>query len=287
MPQWYQPYRRITNSLKILSSLALVCLLTAMAAHQYLTISANDFFTGAPPRFFYEELPEDFAPASAIGIAHNSGNRMRTMDKALDHGARSVEIDVIATGGKLYAAHKSSPPIARLLYRGIPLSKVWKAADEAEIVKLDLKKSAARRPDLVEAFLEKHYLDGQTIYVTSSNEKALARLGESDVPLIRLLSVRGKKDLARLLTGTDARGFEGVSIRHTLLDRETADWLQERELLVFAWTVNSPSLLENLLSLGIHGLMTDNLAIASLLGVGPGPKALVADADADDISSEP
>lgn len=272
MQEWMLPIHEVAFPLRFLAALFLISVLL-VAANQHVTFSANDFFVGPPPRLYYQTLPEDMEEYPFLGIAHNSGNRIRALNRTLAIGAASVEIDVIAVNGKLYAAHKSSPPIASLFYKGVPLSKAWNAAGEAEVIKLDLKKTGAQRVDLLVRFLEQNSREGQTILVTSSDRNALERLGASSVDTVRLLSVRHSKDLARMLESDYRAGaYEGVSIRYTLLDSELADWLKARRLLVFAWTVNDVSLLAGLVHLGVHGLMTDNLAIANLLSIGTVPQ---------------
>jgi hypothetical protein len=237
----------------------------------YLSMpSPNDIFVGPPPRFHTGEGPSGPLDMALLGVAHNSGNRLRGVESALNSGARAIEIDVTSVGGRLYAAHTPSPPIARLFFRGVPLHKAWNAASEAEVVKLDLKKSGPGYLNLPDRFLAENKREGQIVIVSSSNADALQRLGQSHPDLTLLLSIRSMSELTKLSEKGPGLALHGVSIKHGLLDEEVAAWLQKHDLLIFAWTVNDPSVLDGLVKLGVHGVMTDNLAFLKALAPGSG-----------------
>jgi glycerophosphoryl diester phosphodiesterase len=74
-----------------------------------------------------------------------------------------------------------------------------------------------------------------------------------------------------------------VSIRETLLDEETVDWLKEQELLILAWVVDDGFRMNELVEMGVDAITTDNLAIMELLGGGErGERELVHRTDAAD-----
>src|SRR5215475_2162718 len=88
-------------------------------------------YTGvAPPAQFYEKVQLQPALASdyprVLGVAHNAGNNLETLTKALRYGADVIEIDVISARGQLVAGRNQPlPRLARRVFRGPTLAESW------------------------------------------------------------------------------------------------------------------------------------------------------------------
>jgi hypothetical protein len=220
-----------------------------------------------PIQFFLPievELLDDYG--AVFGIAHNSGDSVAIAREALEHGADVIEIDVVAIGGQLYAAHDSPPRfITRFVYRAPPLWEVWQVAREADAVALDLKESSPRYLDLVVAFLNAH---PEHQIIVSSRDPAALRLIEQRAPhAFRFLSVGTHDEFEALRGGPElVTHLDGVGIRETLLDTNVAGWLHAHDLMIHAWTVNDGARMNELVELGVDAITTDNLAIMQLLG---------------------
>src|SRR5215469_12798686 len=119
-------------------------------------------YTGvAPPAQFYEKVQLQPALTSdyqrVLGVAHNAGNNLETLTKALRYGAEVIEIDVISARGQLVAGrNKPLPRLSRQLFRGPTLAEAWDRAAAADIVKLDLKQTDRGFLDDLVAFLTQH-----------------------------------------------------------------------------------------------------------------------------------
>jgi hypothetical protein len=104
-------------------------------------------YTGAaPPAQFYQKvqleptLDRDYK--HVLGVAHNAGNNLGTLAKALRYGADVIEFDVISARGRLVAGRNQPlPRLARQVFRGPTLAEGWDRAAAADVVKLDLKQA--------------------------------------------------------------------------------------------------------------------------------------------------
>ncbi|MPZ98590.1 MAG: hypothetical protein GEU80_04475 [Dehalococcoidia bacterium] len=221
------------------------------------------------PLLFYQDLEPagllgDYS--SVLGVAHNSGNSMVALKRALDHQDGAIEIDVVSDQGVLRAAHR--PPvryIGRFLLRSPTLEDVWEEASGASLVKLDLKESSPLFVRRVLDFLDAH--PQRTVAVSSPYIAVLEAFQHERPQTIRMLSIRTQPRLDQLLTSPDElRTVHGVTIHHSLLDAQRMDALHDAGLLIAAWTVNDLDRLNELVELGVHAVTTDNLAITELLG---------------------
>jgi glycerophosphoryl diester phosphodiesterase len=229
---------------------------------------AASFFSGGDPVQFYRELEIELLDdyKEVFGIAHNSGNVIGTAVEALAYDADIIEIDVVLVQGRLYAAHWSPFRfIGDRFFHGPTLDEVWGAAAQAEVIKLDLKGASNEMVDILLAFLANRRRANQVI-VVSDKPKILARLPRAEAGVIRMLSVRDGRALRKLLGDADLSAIDGVSVRHDLLTGDSMTSLKEKGLIVFAWTVNDPERMNELVEYGVDGITTDNLAILQLLG---------------------
>ena len=101
-------------------------------------------YTGsAPPPHFYAKVQLEPALARdyprVLGVAHNAGNNLGTLARALNYGADVLETDVISARGQLVAGRDQPWGwLARQLFRGPTLVQAWDSATAAEMVKIDL-----------------------------------------------------------------------------------------------------------------------------------------------------
>jgi hypothetical protein len=223
---------------------------------------------GQRPPQFYEALAGEvhLGAAHLLSVAHNAGDRASTADLALAHGADVLEIDVVAYEGRLYAAHVPPPEwLPARAYRGPTLDDAWARTAGARFVELDLKNSSPAAVRMVANFLANH-ADGRRVFVVTPSLSALETLRELAPDAIRVLSIADQRGF-QSLQDDSARAdvINGVSIRATLLDADSAAWLKERGLLIIVWTVNDLEQLNRVAALGIDVVTTDNLAILDAL----------------------
>jgi glycerophosphoryl diester phosphodiesterase len=224
--------------------------------------------SGRHPSLFYRPLGQDLLDdyAQVFGVAHNSGDSLLATRRALRYGADIIEVDVVSFNGQLYAAH--DPPIgvvAQRAFRGPRLIDVWRAASGADVIALDLKDSSPEFLAMVVAFLEEH--DDRQVVVSSPSPVALHMLRDGAPHAVVVYSIGSQARLAALQDDPDLLALiDGVGIRESLITEESAEWLNEHDLLIFAWTVNSMARVNALVELGVDAITTDNLAILELLG---------------------
>lgn len=229
----------------------------------------EEWTSGLRPVQFYREFEAELLDdyAEVFAVAHNSGDEVAATLDAVAAGADVIEVDVIAIDGQLYAAH-GSPPfwIGESFFRGPPLSRVWAASAGADAIKLDLKGSSTSFLEAVFRFLEVRR--GQRMVIVVSGDPDVLRSFASREPEVYRFYGIGNDNRYRLLEEDPhfAEIVDGVSIRHSLLDEDRAAWLQERDILTLAWTVNTLERVNELVALGVDAVTTDNLAIMGLLG---------------------
>jgi glycerophosphoryl diester phosphodiesterase len=252
---------------------SILAILTSVAALVILFTFENEaaqFISGGDPQQFYKqlrvELMDDYG--EVYGIAHNSGNTISATVDALVYGADIIEIDVVLVHGELHAAHWSPFRfVGSRFFRGPTLAEVWGAADQAEVVKLDLKRASTEMVDSLLTFLADRRRANNEIVVVSDEPEALALLHQQEPGIILMLGVGGSSVLSDLFSGGDLlRVIDGVSVRHSLLTVDSVGSLKEKGLIVFAWTVNDAATMNELVEYGVDGIITDNLAIMQLLG---------------------
>lgn len=225
-----------------------------------------------PPQFL--GIDEDAVLANhtdIFGVGHNSGDTISTSIQAVLHGADVVEIDVVLSDGVLYAGHNAPNRIfGQTSFQGPRLRDAWVVSSAAGAVQLDLKISSQAYIDLVGAFLSTRPAY-TAIVLSSAYPDVLTALSERVPKAVLLLSVGSSSRYEALKNEPETIAqIDGVSIREDLVTEESADWLHEQNLQIWAWAVNQPTRAAELAALGIDGLTTDNLAILdALAGGGP------------------
>lgn len=223
-----------------------------------------------PPHFVRQFDAEPLDSYNGMhGIAHNSGDSLDKIASAIEAGAHGIEIDVISYRGALYARHNLPVTVfGEFGFRPVLLESAWESAD-TELIQLDLKDTSARFLTDVASFLRRHQDDPRIVLVSSWDPVVLAYFQKETPWVGRLLSVGTQTAFDELQSNIDdlqrSNLIDGVAIIHDLLDRSTAGWLKEQDLLIFAWTVENLSRVNELTLLGVDAVVTDNLAILYLL----------------------
>jgi hypothetical protein len=227
-------------------------------------------YTGAaPPEQFYQkvQLEPSLDYKHVLGVAHNAGNNLGTLAKALRYGAGAIEIDVISARGRLVANRvQPVPQLARLLSLAPTLAEVWDRAAAADVVKLDIKQSDRGFLDELIAFLAPR-AKSRRVMIASGDPAALLYL-HSRLPDVTLLFSAGWPDAVHKLQSDRAlqETIGGVSLFQGLADANLVAWLHEHKLFVLTWTVNDSQRFNELVRLGVDGITTANLAILRALG---------------------
>ena len=219
---------------------------------------AEEWTIGLGSTQFYSDIDHDLqtfsdpAYASIFGVAHNSGGSIEATLEARIYNADVIEVDVVEVDGVLYSAHTPPLPfIGDRWFRGPRLARVWTASFGAEAISLDLKESSPRFVRLVAEFLATRPSSRQVI-VSSREPWVLAALREQAPDTILLLSVPDSQVLSAMQASESTlETIDGVTIRHSLLDHETAAWLTDHQLLIFAWTVDDLKRINELMALGV------------------------------------
>jgi len=227
-------------------------------------------YTGAaPPEQFYQKV--QLEPAldykHVLGVAHNAGNNLGTLARALRYGADAIEVDVISARGRLAAGRPQPlPRLARQLSRGPALAEVWDRAAAADVLKLDIKQSDRDFLDELVAFLAQR-VKSRRVMIASGDPAALLYL-HSRLPDVTLLFSAGWPDAVHKLQSDSAlqKAVGGVSLFQGLADANLVAWLHEHKLFILTWTVNDSQRFNELVRLGVDGITTANLAILRALG---------------------
>jgi glycerophosphoryl diester phosphodiesterase len=222
---------------------------------------------GVAPQLQYDAAGIDVLQTGvgvAIAIPHNSGNSLATAREAFDHGARAIEIDVAMIGGRLRAAHDTPHRLLGDRFTRRPLLEtVWEEVDAADLIVLDLKASSGRFVDALVDFLADR--PAAPVAVVSRHPSVLTRLAER-IDLPSLISVPDEGVLRDTLA-LDPEAFDGISIRHQMVDRSLMNQAGERDWIVVAWTVDDPVRFEEIDRLGVAAVTTGNLAIVEANGL--------------------
>jgi hypothetical protein len=229
-------------------------------------------YTGAAPSpQFYQKIQTEPALAQdyrrVLGVAHNAGDNLGTLAKALRYGADVIEINVISARGQLMAGRNQPlPRLHRQLFRGPTLAEAWDHAAAADIVTLDLKQTDRGFLDDLVAFLTPRARSGR-VMISSGDQGALLYLHDR-LPDVTLLFSMGWPDAVHQLQSDPAlqQAIGGVSVFQGLVDANLVTWLHQHKLQIVAWTVNDSQRFNQLVRLGVDGITTDNLAILKALG---------------------
>jgi glycerophosphoryl diester phosphodiesterase len=203
-------------------------------------------------------------PGKVVAVAHNAGDDLRTATRAVAYGADVIEIDVRSSGGELVASH-DAPVLEDVAFRGPSLSAAWKVAQLRETVLLHLKERSAPYLDRVRAFVASR--PRRHVIVQTEDVQTLRTVRRTMPSARRLLLLFNHREVEALRADrTLLDTIDGVSVRDSLLSAELQAWLEHRGLLTFAWTVNDPQRVNELVARGLDGVITDRLDVMRRLG---------------------
>jgi glycerophosphoryl diester phosphodiesterase len=268
---------RAEDSLRVVGLLLACLVITSclyLVAHFLLDPNGAEGWTvGRRPTQFLgvidheDRVFNDPAYGAVFGVAHNSGGSVEATLEGLIHGADIIEVDVVAVDGVLYSAHDPPLPfIGERWFRGPRLDRIWAASSGADAVALDLKEDSPEFVRLLTEFLE--FRTAQRPVIISSRSAPVLETLHQQVPeAVLLMSVPDTPGLEAVVSNDRLLAvIDGVTIRHTVLTDENAAWLNEHQLLIFAWTVDDLRRANELIRMGVDGITSDNLALVSLFG---------------------
>ncbi len=256
------------NRRRLARSAAGAALVLLLASAAFLAWPEVERLNGARPELV--DRPHGVAAlegmTAALGVAHNAGNRPDTLASAARAGADVVEVDVIEVDGSLRAGRPHPwPAFADRLLHGPSLDRVWRDSAAVPALKLDLKESSTGFVDRIARFVAPRSAQ-RRVMVASRSPAVLDSLRDQAPGAVRLLSVTDADELARVGTDTGAlAAVQGLSVHHRLLDTATVQRLDVDGWLLLAWTVNEPRRAADLISAGVDGITTDNLAVLRAL----------------------
>lgn len=229
---------------------------------------AKKYTGAAPPDQFDRKVQLDPALdyGRVLGVAHNAGNNLGTLDTALGAGAAVIEIDVTRARGNLAAGRDQGWPwLAEQVFLGPALTEAWDQAAGADITKFDIKQSGHEfLGDLAEFLNER--AKSRRVMVASRDPGALRYLHRRVRDVTLLYSVAFPEAVHKLKSDPGLRRIiGGVTVFQGLVDHELVSWVHEHDLKILAWTVNEGPEFNYLVRLGVDGITTDNLAILKAL----------------------
>ncbi len=105
------------------------------------------------------------------------------------------------------------------------------------------------------------------VIVASPEATVLDRLLGVSPDVVLFQSVHDRRTLAGLVAGAMSCGaVDGVTVRHDLLNAASVGRLRSAVFVVFAWTVNERARAEELIRLGVDGIITGSTALLGFLG---------------------
>jgi hypothetical protein len=250
--------------LLVAGAIATVVVIAAVIAWPWV----RTYIGAAPPDQFYRPLsPAAEIPArQVLGVANNAGNNAATTAAALRYGAEVIEIDVIMARGRLVAGRpRGWPWLAELVFQGQTLASAWQHAAAAKIIKLDLHQTDRGLLDSLVRFLNER--PDRPVMVTTQDAGVIEYLRPRVSTAVTLLfSVPISHAVAQIRSDPAlTRAVGGISVYQELVDTDLVRWAHEHNLLVLAWRANESKRLNQLLSLGVDGITTRNLAILQAL----------------------
>lgn len=216
-----------------------------------------------------------------LAIAHRAGNSLAGLHAANELGVDVIECDVHAHRGNLEVRHlKTAGPLPFLWDRWelasasaprLGLAEVLTANRRGTVFMLDLKGRRASAARSIARVLQEGGHDGPVL-VCGRHWPSVDAVAE--LPFVRpVLSARNRAELLRLDRRL-ARGptVHGVSVHRDLLDRDVVARLARRVQVVMTWPVNDLASLDDLLDLGVTGIISDEPEVLAELLRRRGPR---------------
>ena len=201
-----------------------------------------------------------------LAIAHRAGNSLAGLHEANALGVDIIECDVHHHRGRLEVRHlKTAGPLPFLWDRWelaaasaprLGLRELLEAGRHGTTFMLDLK---GRRPgtgSAVARLLHEVAADRPVLVCGRYWPAVEAVAGPRFVRPV--LSARNRAELARLRQRLDdGPAVHGVSLHRSLLEVEGVDRLRRRVEVVMTWPVDDVTVLDEVLTLGVNGVISD------------------------------
>src|SRR4051812_36643900 len=193
------------------------------------------------------------------------GNTLASFDAAVEIGVDMIEFDVRACWGELVLAHGPVDAVLRdcpTLDQALSHLRQPRFADVE--VNVDVK-SAGCEAEIIEA-LREHGMTGRAL-VSSRMPSVLARVKELRRDVQTGISIGGRlarpghyrRDWREVVLDSLAGGrFDAIMANHKLIGEALVEAVRERGCEIYAWTVDSRTTLEQLQSLEVSGITTND-----------------------------
>lgn len=229
-------------------------------------------------------------------IAHAYGNSTQALSRALRAAVDLVEADIWYRAGRLYVRHEQRlgwlPLLADRLrpehrlprfalrigrryfvrpdVRPLRLEKLLGAANGSVRLLLDTKGSYT--PAQTGAFaqtlarsLREHGRDGAAA-VCGQNFDVLDAFRRSAPEIEVRYSIERPEQWERFRAMAETEHIvRRICMHHHFLDEEKADFIRQKEVHVYCWTVNDPVRANSLVASGVNGIISDNLSLLARL----------------------
>jgi glycerophosphoryl diester phosphodiesterase len=212
-----------------------------------------------------EELEQGTGP---VFIAHRMGNTPDLLRRAEAGGADVVEADVFLHRGRLEVRHSKTLGPVPVLWDRWSLAPGWgprfllsdllESADQGTLLMIDLKRDAPGLSATLAGAM-RDLAPGRPYLVCSQVWSAVAPF-ERETVAKPVYSIGSAPALQRFRE--QEHGQEGwISIHERLVTPGTAPMLRDSAAFVMSWPVNSERRIEELLKLGVRGMITDRLEL--------------------------
>ena len=207
-------------------------------------------------------------------IAHRAGNNLRQTEIALSADVDAIECDFWHDRGRLTLRHERKLPGLPILYDKWFIRWTWGQLSLRKLLRevnfraelfLDIKSASTRAADSVLELYADHESMMPPTQVCSKEWSVLDRIARAgtDLRLFYSIGRYGSVD-ALFERAKQPRPPAGTSIRHTRLSPELVERLHEHGIQVYAWTVNNRERAKELISWGVDGIVSDDLAVFEL-----------------------
>ncbi len=214
---------------------------------------------------------------SPFFVAHRAGNNLAQLRTAERLGLDLVEADVHLFRGRLEVRHlKTVGPVPILWDRWalaspltprLELHELIAATAQSTELMLDLKGRSGRLADRVREAMLPHL--GTRRFTVCARAWHLLELFQPLEGVRTIHSVGNGRQLRELLRRHADGGLEGVSVHERLLDADTLAQLHRAAGIVMTWPANAAARARELLALGVDGLISDRLDLATELSLVP------------------
>jgi len=202
-----------------------------------------------------------------LTIAHRAGNELGLLPLAEAAGVDLLETDVWLHRGRLEVRHLKTLGPVPVLWDRWRLAPAWtprlllddllRAVQPQTTLLLDLKGRNPRCPDLLLETVRRAGAEDRFVACSQTWPflDALRRTAGTRV----VYSIGKPRQLAAIWPRLAALDHPAVSIHEQLLDPATVHALKERGTSIITWPINHDRRKDELLALGIDGIISDNL----------------------------